>query len=77
MEDLRLNYRQATAQATGPHNCAMRQPGRSPGSPRLRDGCVYPVARAGAGLRPSCSSIESLSNIKLNETCLPSRNRST
>jgi hypothetical protein len=28
-------------------------------------------------LTPSCSSIESRSNIKLNETCLPSRKRST
>jgi hypothetical protein len=32
---------------------------------------------SGAGTRPNCSSIESRSNIKLNETCLPSRKRST
>ena len=38
--------------------------------------CAHPVG-GGAGKRPSCSSIESRSNIKLNETCLPSRKRST
>jgi hypothetical protein len=38
--------------------------------------CVYPVG-AEPGTRPSCSSIESRSNIRLNETCLPSRKRST
>src|SRR5215470_18063685 len=30
-------------------------------------------AGAGAGMRPSCSSISSRSNIRLNETCRPSR----
>ena len=32
---------------------------------------------AGVGMGPSCSSIRSRSNIRLKETCLPSRKRST
>jgi hypothetical protein len=35
---------------------------------------VHPTA-AEAGMRPNCSIIERWSNIKLNETCLPSRKR--
>jgi len=35
------------------------------------------AATADVGTRPSCSSIVSLSNIRLNETCLPSRKRRT
>jgi len=37
---------------------------------------VYAAAE-GVGRNPSCSSIISWSNIRLNETCLPSRKRST
>ena len=41
----------------------------------LRHG-AQPVG-AGAGMRPSCSSISSRSKIRLKEMCLPSRKRST
>jgi hypothetical protein len=34
---------------------------------------VAQPAGAGAGMRPSCSSISSRSNIRLKETCRPSR----
>ena len=38
---------------------------------------IYYPSGAGAGMRPSCSHINSRSNIRLNEACLPARKRST
>jgi hypothetical protein len=52
---------------------ALQSPSGELGPPRV----FHPAVGGGAGTRPNCSSIESRSNIKLNETCLPSRNRST
>ena len=45
--------------------------------PGINQGVLQPEARDDSGMRPSCSSIERRSNIKLKETCLPSRKRST
>jgi hypothetical protein len=55
---------------------SLRQPS-VPGSDRARAFCGFQPAGVAAGMRSSCSSISSRSNIRLNEACVPSRKRST